>query len=93
MSPRQAATIVASAIANRIVLEVGARLPRRLEIAGRDFIIENGVGCDMLSSGMVQLVDSTPKYEVLGLTEDGYRYVLQKMDNELLVDAGILLPQ
>jgi hypothetical protein len=93
MTARQAATIAASAIANRVLLESGALLPRRLKIGDRDFIIESGVGRDMLSSGMVTLADATPTHEILLLTENGYRFILRESDHELLVDAGVLLPK
>jgi hypothetical protein len=49
MSARQAATLVASAIQNRVLLEPDALIPRRLQVEGSEFIIENGVGNDMLS--------------------------------------------
>ncbi|QOZ55450.1 GIY-YIG nuclease family protein [Bradyrhizobium sp. CCBAU 53338] len=47
MTSRQAATLAASAIQNRILLEPGALIPRRLHVEGLEFIIENGVGNDV----------------------------------------------
>lgn len=93
MSARQAATLVASAIANRVLLEPGALIPRRLHIEGTDLIIENGVGRDMLSSRMVTLADDKPTEEILRLTEAGFRYLVENIDSNLLVEAGILSPE
>jgi hypothetical protein len=90
MSPRQAATIVASAIGNRVLLEPGALVPRRVRIEETDLVIENGAGRDMLSSEMVTLANSSQGQEVLCLTELGYRYIVAEIDNEMLIDAGIL---
>ena len=92
MSPRQAATLVASAIANRVMLEPGAHLPRRLTIDGVELIVENGAGRDLLSSDMVEIAVDDPMREVFRLTDAGYRYVLEQFDRDLLVDAGILEP-
>lgn len=71
MTARQAATLAASAIQNRILLEPEALIPRRLHVEGVEFIIENGVGNDMLSSDMVTVADSSPTSETLRLTEGG----------------------
>jgi uncharacterized protein len=91
-SPRQAATLAASAIENRVMLCAGALLPRRLVVEGTELIIENGVGCDLLSSGMVELADVTPTREILRLTEGGFRYMVRELGADFLIDAGILSP-
>lgn len=93
MTVRQAATLAASAIENRVMLEPGAQLPRRLYVEGVEFIIENGVGCDMLSSGMVTLADDTSTREILRLTDDGFQYLLKTLGSAFLIDAGVLAPE
>jgi hypothetical protein len=93
MSLRQAATLVASAINNRVLLEQGALLPRRLHVEGVEFVVENGVACDMLSSDMVVLADETPTKEVMKLTHAGYKYVVRELGAPFLIDAGILSPE
>lgn len=90
MSPRQAAAIAASAIANRVLLEPAALIPRRLQIDGTELVIENGVGRDLLSSEIVALADSTSGYETLQLSERGFRYVVSMIDRSMLIDAGVL---
>lgn len=92
MTSRQAATLAASAIENRIMLEPGALIPRRLHVEGLEFIIENGVGNDMLSSDMVTVVDASPTREILCLTEGGYRFLVGGLDKRMLIDAGVLSP-
>ena len=92
MSRRQAAALLASAIENRVLLERGALIPRRLVVDGVEFIIENGVGRDMISSGMITLAESRPTIEVLRLTEHGFRYVVAQFDEASLIDAGVLAP-
>jgi hypothetical protein len=93
MTARQAATLAASAIENRVMLEPGAQLPRRLYVEGVEFIIENGVGCDMLSSGMVTLADDTSTREILRLTDNGFQYLLKTLGAAFLIDAGVLAPE
>jgi hypothetical protein len=92
MSARQAASLAASAIQNRVMLEPGARIPRRLAVDGVEVIIENGVGRDILSSQMASLADETPGREVFLLTAAGFDYLVASIDVDLLVDAGVLVP-
>ncbi|MDR3486582.1 MAG: GIY-YIG nuclease family protein [Bradyrhizobium sp.] len=93
MSPRQAATLAASAIENRVMLEPGALLPRRLRVQDVELIIENGAGNDMLSSDMVVLADNMPTNEILQLTAIGFQYLVQELGAAWLVDAGVLSPE
>lgn len=93
MSERQAGAIAASAIANRILLEPGAIIPRRMTVEGVDLIIENGVGRDTLSSDMTVLQEpGSAGFEELKLTNAGFNYVLATIDSGLLLDAGVILP-
>jgi hypothetical protein len=93
MSARQAATLAASSIENRVMLEPGALIPRRLYVEGIELIIENGVGNDMLSSDMVLLADPTPTDEILQLTNSGFQYLVRELGAALLIDAGVLPPE
>jgi hypothetical protein len=92
MKPRQAGAIVASAIANRVLLEPDCLLPRRLEIENVEYIIENGVGRDMISNGMITLHEATVTREVLRLTQPGYTFVVKAFGAAALFDAGVLAP-
>lgn len=92
-SDRQAAALAASAIANRVLLEPGAELPRRLSIEDIDMAIENGVGRDILSSGMATLADDTLGAETLKLTSGGFCYLVSSVGRNTLEDAGVLFPE
>lgn len=89
MKPRQAGAIVASAIANRVLLEPDCLIPRRLEIEGVEYIIENGVGRDMISNGMIELEDAPVTREILKLTRSGYGFVVKTFG----AAAGVLAPE
>lgn len=89
---RQAGALAASAILNRVMLEPGALLPRRVKFEDSELIIENGVGRDILSSGMAELAESPVGYEVLRLSNSGFRFVRDAIDHALLIEAGVLDP-
>lgn len=92
MSSRQAAALTASAVANHVIMEPGATIPRLMRVDGVDMAIENGVGRDILSSGMATLADSTIGAEALALTPAGYRFIVSSLGRNVLEDAGVLLP-
>ena len=93
MRPRQAGALIASAIENRVMLEPGALIPRRLMVKDIEYIIENGVGRDMMSNGMITLADNTHTYEVLRLSDEGFKYIIATFDPSGLIDAGVLSPE
>jgi len=92
MKPRQAGAIVATALANGVALEPGCLLPRRLKIEGIEYIIENGVGRDMVSNGMIEVQDTTVTRETLRLTGAGHAFVVKVFGATTLIDAGVLVP-
>lgn len=92
MKPRQAGAIVATALANGVLLEPNCLLPRRLEVEGIEYIIENGVGRDMVSNGMIVVHDSTATREILKLTAAGYAFVVKTFGTATLIDAGVVAP-
>lgn len=93
-TPRMAKAIAASAIANDVLLEAGALLPRRLVIEGLECAIENGCGGDMIAAGLVQPVEprDAPQTERLRLTPRGLAAVVEHVGRDRLVDYGILEP-
>ena len=91
-SERQAAALAASAIANRILIEPGAVIPRHLKVDGVAMAIENGAGRDILSSGIATLADTTVGYETLTLTPSGYETIISMLSRDTLEDAGVLTP-
>jgi len=92
MSPRQAAALAASAIANHVMIQPGATIPRLMQVDSMAMAIENGVGRDILSSGMATLADQTVGAEVLAVTQSGYRFIVSALGSSTLEDAGVLAP-
>ena len=92
-SKRMAAALVASAIANRVLLVSGCVLPRRMSVEGTAMLIEDGVGADLLRAGMAVLLPGQPAGdEKFLLDEQGIRQLVALSDVDLLLDAGILMP-
>lgn len=90
-SARQAGALAASAIANRVMLEVGASIPRAMSLAGSDYMIENGVGRDILGSGIAELVAApTPEREKFTLCAEGLAAIQRYIPRGILVSAGVL---
>ncbi|MEM9499902.1 MAG: GIY-YIG nuclease family protein [Pseudomonadota bacterium] len=92
MSARQAGALAASAIANRVLLEPGCDIPRRIVFGGVEMIIENGVGRDIISSGMARLGCADLGMETFRLTSAGFDHLVSAVDVPLLIDAGVLAP-
>lgn len=93
MSARQAAALAASAIQNRVLLTADAAIPRRLSVEGIEYVIENGVGRDMISSGMIRRADGPPAHELMLLSEVGFDYLVQSVGRNVLESAGVLEPE
>jgi uncharacterized protein len=92
-TPRMAAALAASAIANRVVIAPGCIIPRRLEVEGKPLIIEFGASTNLLEAGLATLVQGQPPtHEQFLLTDRGFEAVTTHIDRELLVDAGVLMP-
>lgn len=90
---RQSAALAASAIANRVMIEPGAGIPRRLNVSDTPMIIEFGVCKDILQSGMATFQRTpSPAQESLTLTELGYEAICRHLDSAVLVSAGVLMP-
>jgi hypothetical protein len=88
-----AAALVASAIANRVLLEPGCVIPRKLSVEGTILFIENGACADILKAGMGELVPGQQAGdERFVLNEDAVQRLIALSDRDLLLDAGILMP-
>jgi hypothetical protein len=87
---RQAAALSASAIANGIILEPGCRIPRRLVIDKASGFVENGVSCDIVTSGMAMLsLASDPRDETFVMDERQINQLVRLIGAEKLAEAGI----
>jgi predicted GIY-YIG superfamily endonuclease len=66
---RQAVAVVASASANSVPLDGPCRVPRLLDVEGVAGLVENGVACDLVSSGSATLVPAAdPRRESFELS-------------------------
>jgi hypothetical protein len=93
VTPRSAAALAASAIANRVLLKDGCRIPRRLILEGMEMVIENGAGGAILKSGLAELApDSVAGREIFVLRAASVEYITSQIDRSLLEDAGVLEP-
>jgi len=91
-SRRQAYALVASAAANSIVLEPGCVIPRLFTIESVEGIIENGVCCDFVTSGMADLVPNpVPSLEAFRLAGSQIATVREFVGREKLRDLGVAL--
>lgn len=88
-----AAALAASAIANRVLLEPGCIIPRRMEIEGAQMIIEYGASTNLLEAGLAKLKLGQPGgYECFVLSKRGIEAITTFIDTGLLVDAGVMMP-
>lgn len=92
-SPRQAAALAAVAIGNSVVLRPRARLRRVFDFENGTAVLENGVGRDMLKSGMVEIFEALAGAEILEVTEIGYSATVEFVGRPVLLDYGALMPE
>lgn len=93
-SSRMAQTLLAAAIASGVPLKPDCLIPRCFKMKGVDYVIENGVGRDMLKAGVVQLLPRAraPELEILRLTHAGYHYIVSSCGYDHLLDLGAIEP-
>jgi hypothetical protein len=88
---RQAAALVASAAASGMFLDGPCLLPRRVEIEGVKGFVENGVACDILVSGMADIIPAkNPADEVFRLSAAQSKIVVGLIGLKKCVDLGLL---
>jgi hypothetical protein len=93
LTTRQAAALVASASANSVTMDGACQIPRRLDVEGVAGLIENGVSCDLLSSGSVTLLPAhRPEDEQFSLSAPQARAVVGLIGQRKCVDLGVLTP-
>ncbi|MCW5749615.1 MAG: GIY-YIG nuclease family protein [Alphaproteobacteria bacterium] len=88
---RQAAAIVASAAANGVSLDGPCRIPRRVIVDGVAGFVENGVACDILTSGLGTILSAPdPADELFDLTADQARQSAGLVGFRKCVDVGVI---
>ncbi len=92
MSPglRQAAALVASAAANGLAMDGACRIPRQVNVDGVEGVVENGVACDILTSGMAAIISAKyPSNEFFDLTGEQARKAVGLVGLRKCVDLGV----
>lgn len=83
--------IAASASANGIPIDGACRIPRKVVVEDVAGLIENGVACDLLTSGSVTLVSATdPADECFDLSADQARAIIGMIGHCKANDLGII---
>jgi hypothetical protein len=91
-SLRQSVALAASASANGVSLDCECDIPRKVTIEGVEGFVENGVSCDILTSGMASVIISPtndPADEVFRLTAAQAQAVSGFIGLRKCVDLGI----
>lgn len=90
---RQAAALAASCAASGQFLNGPCLLPRRVEVDGVRGFVENGVACDILVSGLADMIPAAnPADEVFSLSGAQARMVTGLVGLKRCADLGILPP-
>jgi hypothetical protein len=88
---RQAVAVASSAAANGISIDGACAIPRRVTVDGVIGVIEDGVACDLLTSGSVSVVEAPdPADECFQLTASQARAVVGLIGYRKGVDLGIV---
>jgi hypothetical protein len=90
---RQAVALAASATSNGVSLDGACRIPRKVVVDGVSGFVENGVSCDVLSSGMAAIIPAPgrdPSEEIFDLTATQAQVIAGYLGLRKCVDLGIL---
>jgi hypothetical protein len=88
--PRNAYALIASAGAHGVMINAGARIPRRFTFDGIEGIIENGVARDILKAGLASLEPAQdPRDEVFAITGAQARLITQLVGKRELEARGL----
>jgi hypothetical protein len=88
---RQAAALVASAAVNGISMDDSCRIPRRVVVDGVTGLVENGVACDILTSGLGDVaVSESPAAESFELTAQQARRAVGLIGPIKCADLGVI---
>jgi len=88
---RQMVALVASASANGIRLDGACIVPRRVEVFGVKALVENGVSCDLVTSGAAVLNSApNPADETFSLTAEQTRGAVGMVGRKKCFDLGAI---
>lgn len=92
LSLRQAVAVVASAASNGISMTGECRIPRKLIVDGVEGLVENGVACDLLTSGSVSIDPAAnPADECFLLSAQQAAAIVGMLGQRKSIDLGIML--
>jgi hypothetical protein len=87
---RTATAIVAAAAAQGVILDDGAIIARRVTVDGVDGLLENGVCCDLLTAGVVDVISTgIPADEQLKLRVGMARKVAELVGLKTCAELGL----
>ncbi len=90
-SLRQAVALVASAAANGVLMDAECEISRRVTVKDVEGLVENGVSCDILTSGMATVILSdNPAGECFQLTAEQSRKAVGLVGIRKCFDLGVL---
>lgn len=91
-SQRASVALVIAALAAQQLAKAGAVVPRKLDLAGRSYVVENGVSKDALKAGMIVVEAGalTPEQEVFRLTEIGASAIRAFLGFDKLLSLGLV---
>jgi len=90
-SVRQAVALVASAAANGVSMDGACQIPRHVLVEDVAGLVENGVACDIATSGMATLVPSeNPEDEIFSLDPRQSRVATDLVGVQKCVDLGVM---
>lgn len=88
---RQAAALVASAAVNGVSMDNACHIPRRVVVDGVPGLVENGVACDILTSGLGGVASAQhPAEEHFYLTIDQARRAVCLIGQRKCADLGVI---
>jgi hypothetical protein len=88
---RQAAALIASAAANGVSMDAPCSIPRKVTIDGVAGLVENGVACDIITSGLGTVAPSqNPCNETFELEADQIRLAIGLVGRRKCVDLGVV---
>jgi hypothetical protein len=88
---RQAVALAAAAAANGVFLSETCVIPRRVTVEGVNGLVENGVACDIITSGSGALISAPdPGDEAFRLSSDQARAVVGWVGLRKCVDLGVM---
>ena len=87
----QSVALIASAEENSIAMDGPCEIPRRVTVEGVQGLVENGVACDVLTSGMAAVISANdPADEKFQLNATQANLAVGLIGIQKCIDLGVL---